>query len=203
MNWIVTHHGRRVDLPTPQPGQVKIDDIATHLARLPRFAGATSTLRSVAGHSLHVCDLALRAGASLGGQLAALLHDAHEAYCADIPHPFKAAVAQARNQTTGCALIITEHELQREVLLQLGALTAMRAWSDHVRHWDLVSLATERQDLMHPNAQLDTWPVLNGIEPDKQRIHGDPYDWYGMAHMFRMRFDQLASAILAEQDDTV
>jgi len=165
MNWLITRHGRRVDLPEPLAGQVHIDDIAAHLSRLPRFAGATTHPWPVAAHSLHVAALARRAVASAAVQMAALLHDAHEAYCSDIPSPFKAA---QRCYATGAD--------RAETLLQMCVLGNLGSWGTFVNHydditrWDLISLATERRDLMHPGASVEPWPVLLGIEPDRRVI---------------------------------
>ena len=67
-----------------------IEDVAHHLAMECRFAGACNRRYSVAEHSI-IARRCLKAayGASATAQLAALMHDAFEAYAKDIPTPQK------------------------------------------------------------------------------------------------------------------
>lgn len=88
--------GRRLDLLSPSPLDVEIEDIAHGLSRVARWNGQTSGAwaYSVAQHSLLVCDLycALRPDTPQQWRLAALLHDAAEYVVGDLISPFKAAV---------------------------------------------------------------------------------------------------------------
>ena len=82
--WLWTYTGRRFWPRCPRAEDVCIEDVAHHLSMLCRFSGATRTFYSVAEHCVRVsleCDPA--------DALAGLLHDAAEAYCADIPRPIK------------------------------------------------------------------------------------------------------------------
>lgn len=84
MTWLGTNLGKRIDLLNPDPREICIEDIITGLNAVPRFMGQTKTPYSVLQHSLGV--------ASLVGpeyKLAALLHDATEAYIGDVPTPLK------------------------------------------------------------------------------------------------------------------
>jgi len=63
----------------PRPDQIKIEDIAHHLALINRFVGATRYPVSVAYHSFFGSDLIDERLA-----LAFLLHDGSEAYLGDI-----------------------------------------------------------------------------------------------------------------------
>ena len=83
---IETFTGMMFDVVNPRPEDVRIDDIAHALSLLNRFNGHTRLPYSVAEHSVHVCsdvvgDVELR--------LAALLHDAAEAYTGDMTRPLK------------------------------------------------------------------------------------------------------------------
>ncbi len=79
---IVTYSGGTISLLNPQRADVNITDIAHHLSNICRFTGATSKFYSVAQHCYHVsCHCAT--------PLEGLLHDASEAYIADISTPLK------------------------------------------------------------------------------------------------------------------
>lgn len=196
MNWMITHSGKRIDLPSPKPGQVDIKDVAVQLSRMPRFVGATQQPWNVAAHSLHCAALAEGEGASLPAQLAALLHDAHEAYMGDIPSPFKAAVRLEANSPIWCHLDLAEEKLQVAVLHQLGALAHFEAHSSAVKRWDLISLATERKYLMHPAAMDAPWPMLKGIEPAAWPLTGmRGMGWVDWAEDFEERYHTLVAAI--------
>lgn len=82
-----TLSGRLIDLLAPDPAVIDIYDIATALARTPRFGGHTRDFYSVAQHCVHVSDVVEAADPRVS--LAALLHDAAEAYVGDIPSPLK------------------------------------------------------------------------------------------------------------------
>lgn len=162
MSYLITHHGNRIDMPRPRQDQITIGDIAAHLARLPRFVGATRRPYSVAMHSMHVMMLAKDSGAGDTLQMAALLHDAHEAYMGDIPSPVKA--------WCGPALKEFEDNLQHAVLARFGLTTVYETCRAEIKNWDLIALATERRDLMHHAAMQAPWEVLKGIEPDRHHI---------------------------------
>jgi hypothetical protein len=87
MTWIQTFTGRAFDLLNPDPDSIVIDDIAHHLALLNRFTGATAQPYSVAQHSV-LCSLIVPRELAL----AALLHDAAEAYVTDVSRPLKVAM---------------------------------------------------------------------------------------------------------------
>ena len=84
--WIQTFTGRKYWPIDPRPEDVDIRDIAHALAMNCRYTGHVHRFYSVAEHSWHVSHLVSKANA-----LAGLLHDATEAYIADIARPIKAA----------------------------------------------------------------------------------------------------------------
>ena len=82
--WIQTYTGAQFNLWNPKPESILIEDIAWSLAHINRFSGHLAQPISVAIHSIAVascCPEELK--------LAALLHDAHEAYLGDITTPVK------------------------------------------------------------------------------------------------------------------
>jgi hypothetical protein len=87
---INTVTGREITHDSFTEEDVVLKDIAHGLAHNCRFAGQCNEFYSVAVHSVNVSRcLAEVEGAGAELQLYGLLHDASEAYLADIPGPFK------------------------------------------------------------------------------------------------------------------
>ena len=167
MTWTLTVTGSVVDLHLAQPHQISVLDIAHALAHQCRFAGHTARHYSVAEHSLLVVEIIEReiAEHSPGTLLAALLHDAHEAYIGDITSPVKQALARiaaADGRTTSDWARI-EANLQHDVMARFGCLIDWECRRDLIKTADLIALATERRDLMP--ASGPSWPVLTGVAP--------------------------------------
>lgn len=85
---IETYSGLFYNFDEPSPDQISLTDIAHHLSKAARFAGATMSDQSVADHSIIVAQIVL-AGPEPWRAFEALLHDGHEAYLCDIPRPMK------------------------------------------------------------------------------------------------------------------
>jgi len=83
-NSIRTFTGKYFGLKILDPETICIEDIAHALSHVNRFAGHLPKPYSVAQHSYYA---SLKA--SKENKLAALLHDASEAYLGDMPSPFK------------------------------------------------------------------------------------------------------------------
>jgi len=98
---IGTITGRMMYLLNPRADDVSLEDIAHSLSRIVRWNGhikdgdAGHTL-TVAEHSLRVAARIAEAGCLPELELAALLHDAHEAYLGDIPTPAAYALGAQR-----------------------------------------------------------------------------------------------------------
>ncbi len=90
---IITASGEFVDIFSPQSEQINIEDIAHALSNICRFGGHTRHFYSVAEHSVR-CSLIV----AKKHRLAALLHDASEAYLLDIPRPVKTYLKDYRKQ---------------------------------------------------------------------------------------------------------
>lgn len=153
-----TYGGNHFDLLAPRPESVNINDIAHHLAGIARFNGATigTHAYTVAQHSvlvLHLVDGVCGDPASKDMALAALLHDAHEAYVGDITTPVKAALRAMGAREALCKLVegidaalCARFELSKSLLRGQGVKSA-----------DLLALAYERRHLMVADPVL--WPV--------------------------------------------
>lgn len=86
---INTRSGERITPHDPDPDAIVLADIAHALSNLSRFAGQGREFYSVARHAVHVSREVEARGGSLPAQRWGLLHDASEAYFADVPAPVK------------------------------------------------------------------------------------------------------------------
>lgn len=149
--YVSTFLGNRFYPLEPCIDCVDIEDIAHGLAYQCRFNGQTQEFYSVAQHSLIVASLV-----PTDLRLAALLHDAAEAYLGDMVKPLKVllpAFAAIEDQVT--AIIADTFEID---------------FSDYgpIKRADLIALATEKRDLMPHSAER--WSYLDGIRPLAQPI---------------------------------
>lgn len=78
----------------PYEEEIKIEDIAHALSLVCRFNGHCSTFYSVAQHCINCANEAKLLSYSPKLQLACLLHDASEAYIADITSPVKKSLPE-------------------------------------------------------------------------------------------------------------
>lgn len=146
MSQILTASGKRFDLYEPDADLIDPRDISHALAHLCRFNGHTREFYSVAQHACMVADLVPEQD-----KLAALLHDAAEAYIGDMVQPLKQWMHAYQDVEQWIwERICTRFDLDLEL-------------PDSVRHADLIALATERRDLMP--ADSATWECLSGIDP--------------------------------------
>jgi hypothetical protein len=86
-NWIQTYLGKQFWPLDPRPEDVFIEDIAHALSMICRYNGHCKQFYSVAEHSYYI-------SCAVGKELAiyGLLHDAAEAYMADLVRPIKKSV---------------------------------------------------------------------------------------------------------------
>jgi hypothetical protein len=83
-DWMQTVSGRAFWPVDPRPEDIYIEDIAHALSMMCRYGGHCRVFYSVAEHSLHISNSLSEEDALWG-----LLHDAPEAYIADIVRPAK------------------------------------------------------------------------------------------------------------------
>lgn len=131
---IQTASGRTIDIINPDPYDININDIAHALARLCRFGGHTKEFYSVAQHSL-LCSLNVGAEHAL----AALMHDATEAYCGDMVGPLKCLLPAYQDiEAKLWETIAWKYRLPDEL-------------PEEVKRVDKALLATEQRDLKITN----------------------------------------------------
>ncbi|WP_312340214.1 hypothetical protein [Anaerospora hongkongensis] len=89
-DWIETYTGIHFYPLDPRPEEIDITDIAHALSLICRFNGHCKHFYSVAQHSINVYNyLRTNFPTDLELQLTGLLHDASEAYIADVSRPVK------------------------------------------------------------------------------------------------------------------
>lgn len=89
MSEILTYTRIMFDPIHPDPARIRIRDIAHALSMLCRANGHFTSFYSVGQHSINCCREARARGYDRRVQLACLLHDASEAYLADVTRPVK------------------------------------------------------------------------------------------------------------------
>lgn len=171
MSFIQTLSGKHFNYNDIQEDAIVIEDIATALSHICRFAGHLPEFYSVGQHSVLVSHLVPQEFA-----LEALLHDAAEAYMQDIPAPLK-------------RLLPDYQVIEARVDAAIRKKFALPA-EQHptVKYADLVMLASERRDFEIDDGTQ--WPMLDGIIPTDQFVINPvrPGQSYGI---FMNRFNQL------------
>ena len=161
------------------PEDIDPEDIAGALANICRFGGHSRFFYSVAQHSVIVCDLLEERGATTEELLAALLHDAAEAYLGDLPHPIK------HRSELGASFREAEHRLEAVIVERFGLPDA----SARVKPLDRALLAAERRIFSEESWH---WPELDQAE--RLEIEIDPWPPERAAREFRGRLAQLQNA---------
>lgn len=131
--WLQTLTGGRFYPDDPQPKDIRIEDIAGALGRLCRYGGHCLRFYSVAEHCVHIAR-----AAPPEHRLAALMHDASEAYLVDIPRPVK-------------PYLNGYYDLEDRIMTVIAARFRF-AWPmpPEVKHLDNAILADERAQNMAP-----------------------------------------------------
>ncbi len=193
--WVQTASGRKFPLFGPSPEDVLIVDIGHALSRLPRFNGHTIGPEpwTVAAHSLLVESLMpTAAGPDL--RLAALLHDAHEAYIGDMVSPLKAALATMGGKPALYALQVIEGAIDKAIRGAFGLpLIFSEGWREAIKLADLQALRIESLCVMAPHPE--PWGPLpdhpDWIRGDVQIRTVSPQPRDDVLRMFFIRFSDL------------
>jgi hypothetical protein len=135
---IETYSGQYVDLLTPDPATIRLEDIAVGLANTARFAGATTKFYSVAEHAVRVSEVVATPWA--------LHHDSHEYVLGDITAPLKAVL---RDETEYDVLGELAFHLDWAIREALGIRAATRAELDAIKQAD--------DDVMYREAAALKW----------------------------------------------
>ena len=178
--WIQTYTGVRFYTLDPRVDDVRIVDIAPALSLTVRFGGHVSDFYSVAQHSLFVSTLVPQPL-----KMAALLHDAAEAYFVDMPRPIKRDPEMAR--------LVGPIERKLDIVIAKKFGFPPHLFRDPaIKKADLVALATEARDLMSvvPNPG-ETWGVESPVDEKIQ-----PLSWRQAGQLFLDAFHEYGGQIL-------
>lgn len=110
---------------SPRVEDVRIVDIAHALSLMTRANGHFPVFHSIAQHCIECCEEARLRGESRRVQLACLLHDAGEAYMADITRPIKCYLPTYRDIEEGLLRVIYERFLGGITPAEEAAVTAI------------------------------------------------------------------------------
>jgi hypothetical protein len=178
-DWCQTFTGRQFWPMDPRAEDVCIEDIAHALALQCRFAGHCREPYSVAEHSVRASLYVRGIGGDREEQLAALLHDASEAYLVDVPRPVKPH-------------LVGYKAAERAVQTVVNRWAGLRDCADRgsfVHQADEVLLATEARDLMGHRC-MERWGLTHA--PMAEVIA--PWDWRTAEREFLALFFELRGA---------
>lgn len=142
--YITTFSGKRVNLVSPRPQDVCIEDIAHHQANICRFTGATRVFYSDAQHSVLVSRYCDQRFADQG-----LLHEGGETYLNDMNSKLKRLTRLEYYR-------ILEHRHEYAVCC---ALNIIHPFHKSIKIADMRVFAAERRDLMVQHAELYKDPI--------------------------------------------
>jgi 5'-deoxynucleotidase YfbR-like HD superfamily hydrolase len=153
-NWMLTHTGRRFDFDCIEDFEFTIEDIAHALSHTCRFGGHVKDFYSVAQHSVIVSY-----NVPNEFRLAALLHDAPEAFLVDVPMPLKRRLPAYK-------------EIEREVWTSIALTFDLPLDLPECVHVaDRRALMAERRDLMPKQRESWSWGQFDSIEPLTEKIY--------------------------------
>lgn len=159
-SFVPTWTGLRFYPRDPRPEEVDLRDIARGLSRQCRYAGHVAGFVSVAEHCVLVSQLV--------PSLAALMHDAAEAYLTDLPRAVKRELPEylsleARTQRAIAARFGFEAEITPEIQAADDAVAYLESESQTGRPFDSTNGVTDRlQEGVAARAGLQ----LRGLAPD-------------------------------------
>lgn len=172
--WMETFTGKKFWPLDPRIEDVGIEDIAHALSLICRFGGQCREFYSVAQHSCLVADIVLAQEPQYA--LAALVHDAAEAYIGDVIRPIKRGIPE---------LCRAEEQIERLIAKKFGTpfpIPAVVKWADNVM------LRNEHAQLMHGR---NRWPSCD--QADGPDVNVMPPWLPGIAEsMFIRKYETLA-----------
>lgn len=153
MTWIQTTYNRKIDFKKPDPEQLIIEDIASGLSNMPRFAGQLKQFYSVAEHCImaerqYVQDVEFPDKETCK---AILMHDATEAFMCDVPTPLKKMLKDYQRIETRL----------NEVIKAKFNISSSESIQELVKKYDMLMLKNEALFTRGRLNWLNTEPYIN------------------------------------------
>lgn len=169
-SWITTYSGLPFWPLEPRVEDVRILDIAHALSLVCRWSGHVTKFYSVAQHSILVSE-----NVPEKLKLAALLHDASEAYISDLSRPIKRAPG------LGEVYMKVEKEIQDSINAKFGIETIHLP---EIKRADNLLLLTEQRDLMPENV---AFIEDDGHDRLKEIVYPWPSEYAERDFLFRFK----------------
>lgn len=147
--WISTLSGKKFHFGKADPSEIFIEDIAHGLSHICRWTGQIEEFYSVAQHSVLASQITDAKFA-----LAALMHDASEAYLGDVSRPLKHAMPNYR---------VMEDKIMSAIAVKFGFDWPM---PPEIKQADTALLYTEHMQLRGPHQDPRIVP-----EPLERLVH--------------------------------
>lgn len=192
-HFILLGSGTYFDYENPEVAQLTIEDVAHSLAYANRFAGQCRDPKTGKRLFYSVAEHCVRMSHIVPPELAyaALLHEAGEATCGDVPGPLKRLLRDhAKTENNYLSYNDIEKRCQAVAMVRFGVGNYD---ADRLKRFDLIMLATERRDLMRWDGM--PWPGLEGIEPHGGAIV--PWPPQQAADEFVARYEELRPKALS------
>lgn len=173
MSTILTNKGNYFPFHAPHEHKFDVEEIAHALSNICRFTGHVSEFYSVAQHSVLVSCLV-----PSKYKLAALFHDASEAYLGDVASPLKALLPEYK---------AIEKHVEKAIADQFPWADGLCPLHPCIKHADGRMLVTERARFL-PTKQDDVWP---DYEPAPFQIDPMTPEW--AKRFFILRYKELTS----------
>ena len=148
--WMQVFGGKKFFFLAPSAFDIRITDIAHSLAMRCRFNGHVKHFYSVAEHSVHVSHQVPAQYA-----MAALLHDAAEAYIGDMVSPLKNEMPQFRT---------IEHRIDAAVRRRFNVAIYDEKQDAAIKRADLALCLHEGRTLLPNPALVDEWGFAGNPE---------------------------------------
>jgi uncharacterized protein len=152
--YIETYTGKRVYFLHPKPDMFDIVDIAHALSNNCRWTGHCKTFFSVAEHSVFASYLVAKPF-----KLAALMHDASEAYLTDVAAPIKPNLT-------------SYYELEANIMAALSVRFGFQfPLAPEIKVADTILLSEEAYQLLPTEGQSwGMWKTIQGGRPKRQHL---------------------------------
>lgn len=148
--WIQVYSGKPFTFLSPGVSDIDISDIAHALSMQCRFNGHVKKFYSVAEHSVNVSYEVPEQYA-----LAALLHDAAEAYIGDMVSPLKAHMPDFRE---------VEHRIESAIYRRFGIPRYSYEQDLAIKRADWALCVYEGRTLLTDSSLVDAWPFAKNRE---------------------------------------